>query len=108
MLRWYLRFFIWFTFLWRVSRLDLRLYPTHPDRAGGLGFLGGSTYAFGPVLFAQGAMLAGVIASQIFYASQSVLDYKVEIAGFIAFFVVIVLSPLIVFYHGFRVREDRG
>ncbi len=61
LLRWYLRFFIWFRFLWQVSRLDLHLTPTHPDRAGGLAFLGKSSYAFGPILFAQGALLAGVI-----------------------------------------------
>jgi hypothetical protein len=35
----YFQLFIWFLFLWRVSRLDLRLTPSHPDRAGGLGFL---------------------------------------------------------------------
>src|SRR5262249_32118485 len=34
-LRWYLRFFVWFRFLWQVSRLNLHLIPTHPDRAGG-------------------------------------------------------------------------
>ena len=61
LLRWYLRFFIWFRFLWQVSRLNLHLIPTHPDRAGGLSFLGKSSYAFGPILFAQGALLAGVI-----------------------------------------------
>jgi hypothetical protein len=32
----------WFGFLWSVARLDLQLVPTHPDRAGGLGFLGGA------------------------------------------------------------------
>jgi hypothetical protein len=32
------RLALWFFFLWRVSRLELRLVPTHPDRAGGLGF----------------------------------------------------------------------
>ena len=58
LLRWYLRLFIWFRFLWQVSRTDLNLIPTHPDRCAGLAFLGRSSYAFGPVLFAQGAMLA--------------------------------------------------
>lgn len=42
LLRWYLRIFIWARFLWRVSRIDLALLPTHPDRNGGLGFLGAS------------------------------------------------------------------
>jgi hypothetical protein len=97
LLRWYLRFFLWFWFLWRVSRLNLRLIPIHPDRAGGLSFLGRGTYAFAPVLFAQGALLAGVIASQIFHAGQDLMGFKVQVAGFVAFFVAAVLSPLTVF-----------
>lgn len=97
LVRWYLRFFLWFWFLWRVSKLNLRLISTHPDRAAGLGFLGKSTYAFGPILFAQGAMLTGLIASQIFFAGQNLLAFKMEIAGFLAFFVVIVFVPLTVF-----------
>lgn len=97
LLRWYLRFFLWFRFLWQVSRLNLRLIPLHPDRAAGLGFLGESTYAFGPLLFAQGALLAGLIASQIFYAGQTLLSFKMQVTGFLAFFIVIVLSPLTVF-----------
>src|SRR6516225_9685377 len=67
LLRWYVRFFIWYRFLWQVCRIPLNLIPTHPDRAGGLGFLGGVSYTFGPVLFAQGAMLAGLIASNLLY-----------------------------------------
>jgi hypothetical protein len=51
--RWYFRLIVWYIFLWRVSRLPLRLNPLHPDRAGGLGFLGNSVRAFQPVLVAQ-------------------------------------------------------
>ena len=39
LLRWLWRLALWCGFLWRVSRLELRLVPTHPDRAGGLGYL---------------------------------------------------------------------
>ena len=97
LLRWYFRFLLWFLFLFRVSRLDLNLIPTHADRTGGLGFLGASTTAFAPVLVAQGAMLAGLIASQIFHAGQSLPDFKVQIVAFLAFFIVVTLIPLTVF-----------
>ena len=53
--RWYLRFGLWFWFLWQVSRLELRLIPIHPDRTAGLSFLGRSTNAFVPILVAHGA-----------------------------------------------------
>jgi hypothetical protein len=97
LLRWYFRFLLWFLFLFRVSRLALKLVPTHADRTGGLGFLGGSVTAFAPVLMAQGAMLAGLIASQIFHAGRSLPEFKVEIVAFLAFFIVITLIPLTVF-----------
>jgi hypothetical protein len=97
LLRWYLRFFIWFRFLWQVSRLDLHLVPTHPDRAGGLAFLGRSAYAFSPILFAQGALLAGVIASRVLHGGEKLLSFKMEAIGFIAFFLVFVLGPLTMF-----------
>ena len=34
LLRWYMRFLIWFWFLLRVSRLKLQLLAAHPDRGG--------------------------------------------------------------------------
>jgi len=72
LLRWYFRFFLWFWLLFRISRLKLNLVPIHADRTGGLGFLGVSTNAFAPILVAQGFLLAGLIASQIFYAGEGV------------------------------------
>jgi len=97
LLRWYLRFFIWFRFLWQVSRINLNLIPTHPDRCGGLAFLGKSTYAYGPILFAQGAMLAGLVASRVLYRGESLLSFKLQIGGFVALFVFAILGPLIMF-----------
>lgn len=46
LVRWYFRFFLWFWFLFRVSRLRLCLLASHADRAAGLGFLGVSVNAF--------------------------------------------------------------
>jgi len=97
LLRWYLRLVIWFLFLWRASRLNLHLLPTHPDRAGGIGFLGGISYAFGPILFAEGTMLAGLIASRIFYQGQTLTSFKVTIAVLTVFFVLVILGPLTMF-----------
>ena len=38
--RWLWRVFIWAALLWQTSKIQLRLLPTHPDQAGGLGTLG--------------------------------------------------------------------
>jgi hypothetical protein len=108
LLRWYFRFFLWFQFLWRVSRLNLRLIATNPDRSGGLGFLGSSTYAFAPILFAQGALLAGLIANRVLYLGENLIAFKVEAAGLLAFIVVFVLSPLTVFTPQLERAKRRG
>lgn len=108
LLRWYLRLFIWFRFLWQVSRLNLNLIPTHPDRAAGLAFLGKSSYAFGPILFAQGAMLAGLVASRVLYGGESLLSFKLQAGGFVAFFVVVILGPLLMFTPGMARAKRKG
>jgi hypothetical protein len=95
--RWFFRIFIWAQFLWQVSRLDLHLVPTHPDRAAGLGFLGGSAAAFMPLLLSQGALLAGMIANHIFYEGKTLLDFKPEIVASVVFLLLLVLGPLCVF-----------
>jgi hypothetical protein len=108
LLRWYLRLFIWFRFLWHVSRLNLHLVPTHPDRSAGLAFLGKSAYAFGPILFAQGAVLAGVVASRVLYRGESLLSFKLQIAGFVVFFVLAILGPLLMFTPGLARAKRKG
>jgi hypothetical protein len=108
LLRWYLRLFIWFRFLWQVSRIDLNLIPTHPDRCAGLAFLGRSAYAFGPVLFAQGAMLSGLVAARVLYRGESLTSFKLQIGGFIVFFVVAILGPLAMFTPGMGRAKRKG
>ena len=108
LLRWYLRLFIWYRFLWQVSRINLNLVTTHPDRCAGLGFLGKSAYAFGPILFAQGATLAGVVASRVLYRGESLLSFELQIGGFVAFFVLVILGPLVMFSQRLAIAKRRG
>jgi hypothetical protein len=77
--------------------MGLHLIPTHPDRCAGLAFLGKSSYAFAPILFAQGAMLAGLVASRVLYRGESLTSFKLQIGGFIVFFVLAILGPLLMF-----------
>ena len=97
LLRWYYRLFIWTRFLWQVSRIELQLMPTHPDRAGGLGFLANIVYAFTPVLLAHGVLLAGLIADRIFFEGAKLPQFTVEIFAVVGALVFLILCPLIVF-----------
>jgi hypothetical protein len=64
-MRWLWRLALWCFFLWRVSRLELRLVPTHPDRAGGLGFLELVHTEFIPLVLAISAAQSASLAQDI-------------------------------------------
>jgi hypothetical protein len=97
LLRWYFRIFIWIRFLWQVSRIELSLIPTHPDRAGGLGFLSNTVFAFTVLAVAHGALVAGQLANRIFYLGAALPEYKMEIGLVVIFLLCVVLGPLLVF-----------
>jgi hypothetical protein len=96
-LRWYFRIFIWYRFLWQVARLPLRLNTLHPDRAGGLGFLNQSVFAFAPVLQAHTVLLSGAIANRIWHDGAQLPAFKLEIVGILLFLLLLVLIPLTFF-----------
>lgn len=97
LLRWYFRLFVWTRFLWHVSRIELSLIPTHPDRVGGLGFLANTVYAFMALLAAHGAMLSAQFANRIFFAGASLTDFKVETGAMVLFLLCLIFVPLLVF-----------
>jgi hypothetical protein len=108
LLRWYFRLFIWARFLWQVSRIQLRLMPAHPDHIGGMSFVGSVGYAFSPLLLAQGAVLAGLIANRIFYAGAKLPDFKVELIGLVTVMVFALLGPLLVFSRQLEAAKRAG
>jgi hypothetical protein len=95
--RWYFRIFIWARFLFHVSRLPLSLVPTHPDRLGGLGFLAGTVHAFVPLATAHGVMLAGPLASRIFFTGAKLTDFKMEALLLVVLVICAVFGPLLAF-----------
>jgi len=97
LIRWYFRLFVWSRLLWQVSRIQLNLVPTHPDRVGGLGFLAATTHAFIPVLMAHGALLAGQLANLIFHAGATLTQFRLEILLLVILMVFLVVGPLLVF-----------
>jgi hypothetical protein len=97
MLRWYFRLFIWTRFLFQVSKLDLNLVPTHPDKSCGLGFLDGIIFAMAPFLIAHTCLLSGAIANRLLYEGAKLTAYYVEIGTLAVFLCLVVLGPLCLF-----------
>jgi hypothetical protein len=108
LLRWLFRLFIWARFLWQVSRIDLNIMPTHPDRCGGLGFLALASSAFSTLLLALGVGLAGLIADRIFYAGAELPYFKPEIVGAAVVMLFLILGPLCAFSSRLSAAKRKG
>jgi len=95
--RWLWVFLLWAWFLFRVSRLDLELTPTHPDHVGGLGALGWGLASFAIVLLAVSAVLSGGLAYEIVHRGSSISELKYHVIVFVVLALVIIHSPLLAF-----------
>jgi hypothetical protein len=105
---WLWRVFLWARFLWLMSRLDLRLIPSHPDHAGGLMFIGDSLRAFWLVSFALGAIVAGQVANRITLYGESLATFKHIAIGLVVFDLILFVGPLTLFIGKLRETKRRG
>jgi hypothetical protein len=106
MLLWLWRLLLWAWVLWRTARLNLRPQPTHPDRAGGLAFLGAAQTAFGLLVFAFGVQLSCALADAVLYQGADLMAFRGHVTAFVLMAVTALLLPLLPFAPGLvRARE---
>ena len=82
--------------LYRMARSGLRLVPTHPDRAGGLGFAAPITAGFGLVTFALSAVIAAGWAHEVTWHGTTVAMLRVEMVAAVLLLASIFVAPLAV------------
>jgi len=95
--RWLWRTFIWCRFLRRVSKLDLQLIPTHPDQAGGLGFLGETHRLYTVFIFAYAATASAIACREVLFDKVPIASYKIPVAALIIIMLLLFLGPLFMF-----------
>lgn len=96
-LRWLWRMILWAWVLWKIAGLSLKPQPAHPDRSGGLAFLGGAQASFSWLVLALGAQLSCLAADAVYYQGADPMSFKMQILAFVVIVLVIVLLPLLVF-----------
>jgi hypothetical protein len=96
-LRWAWRLCVWTYFLWRVSRFELRLIPTHPDGAGGLGYLEVVHSHFVPLLLAISALAAANFAEGLVSGAITFEAVYPQLATILAVDAALFLGPLLIF-----------
>jgi hypothetical protein len=105
---WLWRIGLWTRFLWLMSRIGLRLVPSHPDHAGGLKFVGYSLEAFMPLAFTCGVLGAGLVLNQVVHRGAAPGQYRYLALGIAAFTVVLFGAPPLVFVRGLIQEHHRG
>jgi len=97
LLSWLARFVLWVRLLWLISRLKLRLVASHPDHAGGLGFVGHSVRAFSGVALAIAAIAAGYSAHMILVSGSLPTSQVIFDACLLVTVAAMFAAPLLVF-----------
>jgi len=95
LLAWLWRFGLLAMFFVRIHKLNLSLVPSHPDRAGGLGFLEKLLAAFAPVSLALSTTLASRWAHEIVYHQQTLNAFKMPAATFVVTWSLILFAPFL-------------
>jgi hypothetical protein len=103
--RWVWRLIVWSILLHRVSRLNLKLVATHPDRAAGLGFVTAGQIRFGILLFAGGTVIAATMGNAVRYEGVSIRSLYVPMIAYVVLALVLLLGPLLLLTP--RLREVR-
>jgi len=96
MIRWLWRLGLWCFFLWRVSRLDLQLMPTHPDGTAGLGYLEVVHAHFTPLILALSLVQAAMLAEELSSGTASFEAIYPAYALVLVVVAVLFLAPLFI------------
>lgn len=107
-LRWLWRYAAWCRLHWSVSRLDLQLNPSHPDRVGGLAFLGIFQGKFCVVIIALSSVFSAYIAQEILLAGATLPQFTLMITGYVLLILVMFVGPLFVYSVKLYALQRRG
>jgi hypothetical protein len=102
------RWLLWTFFTFQLSRRNLKLVATHPDKRGGLGFLGLTSSAFVPIAFATASVIASTWHREIVHHGAHVMNFKLPAIVLAVIIVLIALGPLIFFVPRLVVLRRRG
>jgi len=97
LVRWIFNLMVFGFLLYRISKLNLRLTPIHPDRAGGIGFLVEYLHIITPFIFAVSTLSAGGIAGKIFFEGTPLYNFRFTIFSNVLATVIVTISPLLLF-----------
>jgi hypothetical protein len=105
---WIWRYIVWMLFLFRFSKANLNLLPTHADNAGGLGIVMLAQRSFTVVFVAIGFIFSGELISQLILNPESFELIRNEALGFIILSTLILILPSAFFIQKLATVRTQG
>lgn len=100
LLLWAWRYIAWCLFLRRVAHTELKIYPAHPDRAGGLIPLVQAHVSFVLLGIALNTALSGSLANELLHQGMTVAEARPDVISFTLLSIFLLFAPLTVFVRG--------
>ncbi len=108
LLSWVWRVGVWTRFLHQVSRMNLHLIASHPDKAAGLQFVAFSPRMFMSLALTIGIITAGTFANEVFHLGLNPLDHPAVPIATALVVVAIFISPPLIFGRSLLMAWRRG
>jgi len=91
------RHWVWSVMLRKLSRLEMKLVATHPDRNGGLGFIGEYPNAYALFVFGVSCVIAAALASHMLDAKVTATTFSTLMGIWLAIVLALFAYPLAAF-----------
>ena len=108
LLGWLWRYAAWVMLLFRISRIKLKLQPTHPDSSGGLEIILLAQRNFNLLFVVLGLVISSALTAKMVYDGVSFEMIRVQMTGFIILSIILLLFPLLFFIKQLIDCKNRG
>jgi hypothetical protein len=97
LLRWLWRYIVWVSMLFRLSKAEMYLPPTHADRACGLGVIALAQNSFNMIFVTGSVILSGQLIALLLQNPDSFNIIRGEAIGYIVVSLILIILPLLFF-----------
>jgi hypothetical protein len=102
------RWLLWAYFAFKLSRQRLKLMASHPDKRGGLSFLGLMVMAFTPIAFAATSVIASNWRNEILHHGAHLADFRLSAIVLVMIIALLALGPLLFFVPQLAALRQKG
>lgn len=105
---WLWRYIVWMTLLFRLSKADLKVSPTHADGAAGLGIIMLAQKSFNLLFVVGGIIISGQFIVRLNKHPEYFQTIRNEAIGYILISIAFILLPLLFFSRKLSKVRNKG